>query len=74
MARNHPPDDDLDFDLGDDEIDKDFSVLLAEAAKIKADSAVAVRKVALWDDTESMLARANELTAWGRRPHDRTAD
>ncbi len=50
--------------VGDGE--KDYSVLVAEAETIRANAEIAKHKVAVWDETEQLLQRANELTAWKR--------
>lgn len=63
-SEDGPNFDDEDYD-GDGE--KDYSVLNAAADKIRADGRIAVRKLAAWEESDEMLERANEITAWKRR-------
>lgn len=40
--------------------------VLADIERIKADSRIRVGQATVFDETEKLLARANEITAWKR--------
>jgi hypothetical protein len=68
MPRLYPPDDERAADEQDfiDGASEQEALIQATIDKQIAESQLAVAKVQVWEESEAMLQRANELTAWKR--------